>query len=523
MWFPPCTSQIALLLCISLFTSVTPALGESCTKEIELVQSRVIHGTMNTGSRGWWADGKDWASFDGDGFVVTCNSRATGVYQYVPASPEVSDGWATLAVSFTLLASPSHPRASSSNVPFAGVGLMLKPFNQSARGSQSYWVQATSIESSLWKRVLIKEPHAFMLVVGCTGWTGSLTVNYASLIFSRVPRLYSHKMQCPAQLLAPKLAPQEESWVGFSWGEAHDIEPVSVTFVSHASLDRLDSLITALLHWFKEEVGGKTASIALWIRNDSVRLSDVQSLVEKKLERVRGARARMHCILTWRKHDGEAYPINRLRNAALKAAPTDFVLLADGDQVPYGPVVDEFRQFMTRRENRVPVAWILAAFEGQVDDKFICNRGPRRKEDAVRWVARKRLFVFKNAYQPKAYAPIDFEKWSTARTPYTVDYQEQFEPYVIVSKAMLKLSGVGEQPFDERFAGYGWNKAAFITELYFAGYTFFVSPSSFLVHCSHKKSTSSVAFSTSLQARAANRLARFEWAHELESKYLKLS
>jgi len=155
-------------------------------------------------------------------------------------------------------------------------------------------------------------------------------------------------MQCPAQLLAPKLAPQEESWVGFSWGEAHDIEPVSVTFVSHASLDRLDSLITALLHWFKEEVGGKTASIALWIRNDSVRLSDVQSLVEKKLERVRGARARMHCILTWRKHDSEAYPINRLRNAALKAAPTDFVLLADGDQVPYGPVVDEFRQFMTR-------------------------------------------------------------------------------------------------------------------------------------------------------------------------------
>lgn len=57
----------------------------------------------------------------------------------------------------------------------------------------------------------------------------------------------------------------------------------------------------------------------------------------------------------------------------------------------------------------------------------------------------------------KGHAPTDFAKWRTATTPYRVQWEADFEPYVMVRR---------ESPeYDRRFVGFGWNKVAHIMEL----------------------------------------------------------
>ena len=57
-------------------------------------------------------------------------------------------------------------------------------------------------------------------------------------------------------------------------------------------------------------------------------------------------------------------------------------------------------------------------------------------------------------------------------------YQSAYEPYVITSKRVSWC--------DERFTGYGGNKAACLFEMYLSGVSFFVMSDHFLIHQSHK-------------------------------------
>ncbi|PIL30908.1 hypothetical protein GSI_07077 [Ganoderma sinense ZZ0214-1] len=57
-------------------------------------------------------------------------------------------------------------------------------------------------------------------------------------------------------------------------------------------------------------------------------------------------------------------------------------------------------------------------------------------------------------------------------------YQSAYEPYVITSKRVSWC--------DERFAGYGGNKAACLFEMYLSGVSYYVLSDHFLIHQSHK-------------------------------------
>jgi hypothetical protein len=57
-------------------------------------------------------------------------------------------------------------------------------------------------------------------------------------------------------------------------------------------------------------------------------------------------------------------------------------------------------------------------------------------------------------------------------------YQSAYEPYAITSKRVSWC--------DERFAGYGGNKAACLFEMYLSGVSFYVLADHFLIHQSHK-------------------------------------
>lgn len=57
----------------------------------------------------------------------------------------------------------------------------------------------------------------------------------------------------------------------------------------------------------------------------------------------------------------------------------------------------------------------------------------------------------------KGHAPTNYAKWRTATTPYKVDWEPDFEPYVVVRRDCPE--------YDQRFVGFGWNKVSHIMEL----------------------------------------------------------
>lgn len=57
----------------------------------------------------------------------------------------------------------------------------------------------------------------------------------------------------------------------------------------------------------------------------------------------------------------------------------------------------------------------------------------------------------------KGHAPTNFAKWRTATMPYRVEWEADFEPYVVVRQDCPE--------YDRRFVGFGWNKVAHIMEL----------------------------------------------------------
>ena len=61
-----------------------------------------------------------------------------------------------------------------------------------------------------------------------------------------------------------------------------------------------------------------------------------------------------------------------------------------------------------------------------------------------------------------------------------VEWAESFEPYFIVSSDVPR--------FDERFVGYGINKASHMMELWYRGYELEVLPEAFIVHMPHPPS-----------------------------------
>lgn len=59
------------------------------------------------------------------------------------------------------------------------------------------------------------------------------------------------------------------------------------------------------------------------------------------------------------------------------------------------------------------------------------------------------------------------------------EYQHAYEPYVI-------FKSEGPPWCDERFIGYGGNKASCLYEMFLAGISFYVLSDDFLIHQSHK-------------------------------------
>ncbi|KAF9485941.1 hypothetical protein BDN70DRAFT_822694 [Pholiota conissans] len=174
---------------------------------------------------------------------------------------------------------------------------------------------------------------------------------------------------------------------------------------------------------------------------------------------------------------------NTWRNIARLFARTDFVMMLDIDFYP----CTDFR-FVVRRSSTISdklyagrAALVVPAFE-YVDfhEGTEYKAFPTKKSELVKLVKQQRITMF-HAFWGPGHNASDYQRFYSAPSGevYKVTrYQSAYEPYVIVKRD-------GPPWCDERFVGYGGNKAACLFEMYLAGISFYVLSDHFIIHQNH--------------------------------------
>jgi len=174
---------------------------------------------------------------------------------------------------------------------------------------------------------------------------------------------------------------------------------------------------------------------------------------------------------------------NMWRNVAKFFARTDYVMMLDVDFW----ICTDFRasilgspEIMSKlREGTA--AFVVPAFEfNEQSDGVDPLTFPTNKMALLDLVRDKKIDMFHKSWQP-GHGATNYTRYYDTKPGevYRVhSYTHSYEPYVIYRKE-------GTPFCDERFIGYGANKAACLYELYLSGISFFILPDDFLIHQSH--------------------------------------
>lgn len=172
---------------------------------------------------------------------------------------------------------------------------------------------------------------------------------------------------------------------------------------------------------------------------------------------------------------------NMWRNVAKFFARTNYVMMLDVDFHP----CTNFRQKILRSPRIMKMlrtgntALVIPAFEyANLKEGLNSSTFPTNKKDALKLIDSKRLAMFHASWKP-GHGSSNYDAWHRSNVLYKVtQYQFQYEPYVIFPKNSIWC--------DERFVGYGANKAACLFELYLSGVNYWVLPEDFLIHQTHE-------------------------------------
>jgi len=175
---------------------------------------------------------------------------------------------------------------------------------------------------------------------------------------------------------------------------------------------------------------------------------------------------------------------NMWRNVAKFFARTDYVMMLDVD---FWICTNFRRRILDSAEligqlERGSSAFVIPAFEYTKQSEGVDPEGfPRDKQALMRLVSGGHIGMFHKSWTP-GHGSTNYTRFYQADSREQIypasGYSHSYEPYVVYKK--------DQTPFcDERFIGYGANKAACIFELYLSGVSFYVLPQDFLVHQSH--------------------------------------
>ena len=272
-----------------------------------------------------------------------------------------------------------------------------------------------------------------------------------------------------------------------------------VTLVAQLSMDRLQMVESLCKHW------EGPISLSLYISD-----SEVQQFFGYIMDSpVLRDRRNIGYHIVYR--EGDFYPINHLRNIALRQVKTPFVFLTDVDFLPMFGLYEYLKRSVAALalESNDKKALVDPAFETQ---RYRISF-PRTKADLLNMLDLGTLFTFRYHVWTRGHASTDYQKWRTATRPYKISWEQDFEPYIVVKKDVVE--------YDSRFVGFGWNKVSHIMHLHAIGYQFIVLPNAFIVHMPHAPSFDIAKFRSSSIYRKCLNIMKSEFVAELSQKYGK--
>ncbi|XP_061494960.1 xylosyl- and glucuronyltransferase LARGE1 isoform X2 [Rhineura floridana] len=269
-----------------------------------------------------------------------------------------------------------------------------------------------------------------------------------------------------------------------------------VTLVAQLSMDRLQMLEAICKHW------EGPISLALY-------LSDAEA--QQFLRYAQGSEVLMsrhnvgyHIVYK----EGQFYPVNLLRNVAMKHISTPYMFLSDIDFLPMYGLYEYLRKSVVQLDlANTKKALIVPAFETL---RYRLSF-PKSKAELLSMLDMGTLFTFRYHVWTKGHAPTNFAKWRTATTPYRVEWEADFEPYVVVRQDCPE--------YDRRFVGFGWNKVSHIMELDAQEYEFTVLPNAYMIHMPHAPSFDITKFRSNKQYRICLKTLKEEFQQDMSRRY----
>lgn len=180
------------------------------------------------------------------------------------------------------------------------------------------------------------------------------------------------------------------------------------------------------------------------------------------------------------------FPFNVLRNIALSRCMEPRVLIIDVDFVPHPANAELPRRLSAIRLDSNEVV-VLPAFEPA--SRWLAD-APSQLEKAVSKAALRALVLrgdvvgfgdVGGSREPWAagHQCTRARQWLNHSYEYEIQHcHPWYEPYVLLPRAATP-------PFDEVFAGRGWDKVSFVYELFARGSKFRVAPEAFVLHYPH--------------------------------------
>jgi hypothetical protein len=254
-----------------------------------------------------------------------------------------------------------------------------------------------------------------------------------------------------------------------------DIEPEDITITTILDPSRYDRLVK-LVHAYRGPI-----SVTVHINdNDRDAVSDAIRKLDALVQQypLVGRYVDAHLLID--KFDRQ---FNLWRNIARFFARSQYVVQLDVDFY----VCTDFRATIRRNPELMRklkednAVLVIPAFEysDEYAPKMMADGFPTTKMELLKLVDGGKMITF-HAEWARGHGPSDYNKWYASQEAYpVVDYNFNYEPYVIMRR--------DDPPWcDERFVGYGSNKAACLYEIYLGGYEFWVLPQDFLVHQWHE-------------------------------------
>lgn len=205
---------------------------------------------------------------------------------------------------------------------------------------------------------------------------------------------------------------------------------------------------------------------------------------------------------------------NTWRNIARLFARTDYVMMLDVDFY----LCTDFRDAIRKSRKAMELlkagltAFVVPAFEySNYEEGRKYQAFPRTKKHVMQLVQQRRLAMFHEGWVP-GHNSTDYSRYYSAQPGevYRVErFHSAYEPYTIFKKD-------GPPWCDERFVGYGGNKAACHFEMYLAGVSYYVLTDHFIIHQNHVYEEN-----TRKNERKSNRKLYAEFKEETCLRYLR--